>query len=592
MILHALKDYYNRLEADSTLEENDRIAPYGFSREKISFCVLLGPDGSLLEVQDVRLPDGGKHSARTMTVPDRGGRSGTLIKSNFLWDNSGYALGLDGKGKPERSRRAFEEFRTLHRAMAARVDDPGLRAVCAFLNQWEPERAASLPGWEEIRDKNLVFRVVPGPQQYVHDSPALKDAWLDYVSGEEDSVRGLSLVTGAEEKLARLHPLIKGVRNAQTMGAAIVSFNQESFESYGKAQSYNAPVGMIDAFRYTTVLNRLLSDKHRHVQIGDATVVFWAERPTPFEDELGLLLSDSAAESEQTAMRVRGFLERLRQGRVGDTIGDADVQFYVLGLSPNASRLAVRFWQAGTVREFAGRLAQHVTDIDMAGAREDDPPLTIRRILLATAKRLRDRPDADTIPPLLAGALARAVLTGDVYPQMLFTAVLQRARADGRVEHPRAAILKAYLIRKARRAGRQEDVPVSLNEDHPNSAYHLGRLFAVLEKTQEDAGLSPTMKAHFGSASANPVTALPRLMRLHQHHLEKLKRGKPGLAINRDRLVAAIVAHVDDLPAHLALESQGLFFIGYYHQRQALFTKKDQSTEVAEAAPELSDEAA
>ena len=580
MILSALINYYDRLEADP----DENVASFGFSREKISFCVVLSADGTLAdgELHDLRTQEGKRKTPARLVVPDRGGRSGTLIKPNFLWDNTGYALGCDSKGKPTRARQMFASFRDLHHELAGLVDDPGLQAVCRFLDQWDPDDASMLPDWEEICDSNIVFRL-DGKRQYVHEAATIRRAWLQFVGGESDSARGCSLISGEEEDLARLHPLIQGVRGAQSTGAALASFNLDAFESYDKDQSYNAPVGIGDAFKYTTALNRLLADRARTVLIGDATVAFWSERPTDFEGLFGLTVSESAEDST-TVGNLAGFLKHLREGRPGAQLEDAAVPFYVLGLSPNSSRLAARFWLTGSVAQFADRLAQHFQDLDMVGGKPDDPPLVIRRLLWETAR------EAKEIPPLLAGALARAVLSGGDYPRALFTTVLRRIRADQTMNHSRAAILRAVLVRRARLARQtKENVPVSLDIDHPSPAYHIGRLFAALEKTQEDAHghLNSTIKdRYFSSASATPAFAFARLMRLHQHHLNKMD-DKPGLKVNREKLVQEIFSHVTRFPSHLSLDHQGLFFIGYYHQRQDFFTPKHTDTDTTSETQEV-----
>ncbi len=362
---------------------------------------------------------------------------------------------------------------------------------------------------------------------------------------------------------------------ANTSGAAIISFNKDAFESYGKSQSYNAPVGTRDAFRYTTALNRLLADGARRTRIGDATVVFWSDRASGADAEeifrqiFGEDASkDEPAEHAATVDRIRSFLDAARQGLLPDQMQDPDAPFYVLGLSPNAARLNVRFWLTGTVRQFAKSLAEHVKQLEMTGARPGDPPLVIRRLLLETAREPKD------IAPQLAGEVVRAVLAELPYPQALFNAVVRRVRADSGMNHRRAAILKAYLIRN-----RGVEVTVALDREHPDEAYQLGRLFAALEKTQEDAAetkLNSTIKDRFfGSAGATPASVFPRLLRLHQHHLNKL--ANEGLRISREKLIGEICGRIHRFPSHLPLEKQGLFYIAYYHQRQDFFTKKSEN---------------
>ena len=577
-LLPALIGYYQRLENDPS----QGVAEFGFSVEKIHFEIVLEPDGTLAAFQDIRLRnDKGKPIPKPLLVTDGGGRSGSGVKPFFGWDNTGYVLGRDNKGNPKRAEEMFAAFRELHNSFLPELEkDEGFVALCRFLDAWKPEQAESLPNWEEAAGLNVVFRL-RAREGYVHQSEAVRAAWLRSIAKEDTKdkpVRGVSLLTGEEEELARLHPQIKGVIGANTTGAAIVSFNLDAFESYGKSQSFNAPVGTRDAFRYTTALNRLLADDTRKVRIGDATVVFWSGPGG--EDAEGLLrqiFGEDApkieeAEHSGTVDRLRNFLEAARQGRLHEMIQDPNIPFYVVGLSPNASRLNVRYWLAGTVGEFVQRLAEHAEQLEMIGAKPGDPPLVIRRLIVETAREPKD------IAPQLAGAVARAVLGGLPYPQALFNAVLRRVRVDSLMNHRRAAILKAFLIKN-----RNEEVPVSLNKEHPDEAYQLGRLFAVLEYAQTSAlgDLNRTVKdSYFSAAAATPASVFPRLLRLHQHHVEKLptnpeeaRREKTRTKGFFERLVQEICSHVSKFPSHLSLEHQGLFYIAYYHQRQDFFTK-------------------
>lgn len=575
--LPALIRYYERLQADP----DQTIAEFGFCREKIHFCVILDTDGTLASVDDIREKnDRGKPIPHPMAVPDSGGRSGSGLKPFFCWDNTGYALGRDNKGKPDRASSMFTAFRELHLEMQAAVgDDAGYTALCEFVRQWEPIQAESLPNWEELAGMNVVFKL-RGREGYVHESEAVKKAWgvrdKKESSGKNNGVvSGVSLLNGETEELARLHPLLSGVVGANTMGAAIVSFNANAFESYAKEQSYNAPVGVLEADQYTKALNRLLAENVRRVRIGDATVVFWTDREEAKESEamFGAFFSedvpkDDSAENRNLIDRLSAFLKAAQQGRLGDFVENPEAPFYILGLSPNASRLNVRYWLTGSVADFAERLARHVSDLEMVGVRPGDPPLMIRRLVRETAR------DAKEISPHLAGEVAHAVLGGLPYPQTLMSGVIRRNRIDGSMNHRRAAILKAFLIRN-----KKWEVPVALDKDHPDEAYHLGRLFAALEKTQEDATdgkLNSTIKdRYFGAASATPASIFPRVLKLHQFHLDKIEN--VGQRINREKLIGEICGHIREFPLHLQLEKQGLLQIGYYHQRQDFFTKKDTS---------------
>lgn len=583
----ALIGYYQRLQDDP-----DRaIAGFGFSVEKIHFQVVLNSDGTLYSFDDIRdRNDKGKPIPRSLVVPDGGGRSGTGMKPFFCWDNTGYTLGRDNKGKSERAAEMFAAFRELHKSFLPELEsNDEFVALYRFLDAWDPARAETLENWEEAAGMNVVFKL-RGRTNYVHQGEEVKEAWLRSQSSDTPDVEralGISLLSGEEEELARLHPQIRGVVGANTTGAAIVSFNLAAFESYGKSQSFNAPVGTRDAFRYTTALNRLLADESRRVRIGDATVVFWTDRAEagdvePYFHEIFGEGPSQNAEHAATVDRLRGFLAAARQGRLGDMIRDPEAPFYVLGLSPNASRLNVRYWLAGTVKEFADRIARHIADLEMTGEPPGSPPLVIRRILLETSRDPKD------IAPNLAGEVARAVLSGSRYPQVLFNSVVRRIRADTGMNHRRAAILKAHLIRNL-----NQEVPVALNKEHPDEAYHLGRLFAALEYAQTSAlgNINRTVKdAFFGAAAATPSFVFPRLIRLNHHHLEKLPTAPVdarGAGTRTkgffDRLIQEICARVTHFPGHLTLERQGLFYIGYFHQRQEFFTKRtDINTDTSE----------
>lgn len=588
MILQRLAEYYDRLEADP----EEGISRFGFSRQKISFNVVLNPDGSLHDFHDDTVKDGKRNVPRLRIVPGQAKPSGSGINPRFLWDSAQYILGFKPEDpKPDRTRKAFEAFRDRHLALEEEIADEAFAAVCSFLRKWSPDAAADYPNLPEITFAFGVFRIA-GKQEFVHDRRKIQAYWNRQIAGDTDAPRAPSLVSGAVQPIARLHePKIKGVRGAQTSGATLVAFNADAYESYGKSQGYNAPVGVTDAFKYCTALNRLTTRHDRQVHLGDTTVVYWSEKPTAFEGDIFGLFEFQDAEDKATLTRLNGFLDRLRRAADGAPFDDSDanVPFYVLGLSPNAARVSVRFWLTGTVQQFAERLGQHLADLQLGGAPAHMPPITMQRIIDQTAR------DRDDIQPLLGGAVLQAVLTGGPYPTSLAAAVLRRIRADGQTGgsngHIRGSILKAYLIRKERLAKQKETIFMSLDKNCTHTAYHLGRLFAALEKTQEDAlgtGLNVTIKDRFfSSASANPVMAFPRLLRLHAHHLDKLGSEKRGLKVVREKLIQEISSRFDantGFPAHLPLDEQGQFFIGYYHQRQDFFTSKKSDSETTNGA--------
>jgi CRISPR-associated protein Csd1 len=575
MILQALNSYYDRLEQDPTIG----IAPYGFSRQQIAFCITLNSNGSLHAIDDIRERDGKKPVARSLVVLGNAKPSGSGINPGFLWDNPAYMLGYKADDeKPERTRESFAEFRKRHLDAEAAIDDPEFSAVCRFLEKWNPAEAGQYPSLIEISTGFGVFRI-RAADHYVHDQKVVREWWRQHLTVAEadaDSTIGQCLVTGQVGSLARLHePKIKGVWGAQSSGAAIVSFNLDAFESYGKEQSLNSPVSEQAAFQYCTALNHLLrTNSPQRVQIGDASTVFWTERPTEAENLLPWVFEPNKdTENEALKNRIQSVLRSIASGSYADEFGNPDTPFYVLGLSPNAARISVRFWWVSTLQGVFDNLHDHFADLQLDHSDRDPEFPAIWQLIRETVRESKD------IPPLLGGAVLRSVLTGTPYPSMLFSALLRRIRADREVRYLRAAVIKAYLNRNIRFGINplQKEISMSLDPDRPEPSYHMGRFFAELEHTQKDAlpDINATIKdRYFGAASTTPSSVFPRLIRLSQHHLGKLDVGKRTY---HEKRFQDIVGKVDDFPAHLNLQHQGLFAIGYYHQRQDIFTKKPSS---------------
>ena len=595
MILQRLAEHYDRLSTEP--QSADSLAKPGYSLQKCSFCVVLEADGKLQQFQSLLDTGAKKAVPRQLLVPGQSKPSGSGINPCFLWDNAAYMLGFkpDDK-KPERTRESFAAFRDRHFALENDVNSPAFTAVCAFLRSWSAEKSADHAGaLKDIAGSFGVFRIA-GKHRFVHDDPAVIALWTGRDATDAHALRGTCLVTGQEESIARLHePKIKGVWGCQSAGALLVSFNDDAYKSFGKDQSYNAPVGTRAAFRYTNALNYLLSRNDRRISLGDATVVFWAEHYSADEEFISEILADrplpsgdAPLEDKQRAAQVLLFLSQLREGHAGAEAIDAEdkTPFYVLGLSPNASRISVRFWIDTTVGRMKERLAQHLRDLELAGAREHDPPLIIRRLVAATGRAETDSRakfkgyDADSASPLLAGSIARAVLTGGAYPQTLLVAMLNRLRADGAVRHERVAAIKACIVRNSRLQGNPKEISVALDINRKDPAYVTGRLFALLEKIQSDSlggDLNSTIKdRYFSSASATPSIVFPRLIRLSQHHLAKMDTGQK---IYYERQLGDVVGKLDGFAHHLSLENQGLFAVGYFHQRQDLFTSRKNDKE-------------
>ena len=596
MILSALNDYYQRLA------EQDKVPVFGFSQEKISYALVLSAEGELVDVQDVRDNSGKKPQPKSLTVPQPEKRTAG-IKSNFLWDKTSYVLGVSAK-EGERSLQEHQAFQELHRNCLADETDYGLRALAAFLESWSPEQFQAPLFSEEMLDANVVFRL-DGEQKYLHELSAAQLLRAKLLAGAETN-SGLCLVSGEDLPLARLHPAIKGVNGAQSSGASIVSFNLESFGSYGKSQGANAPVSEAVAFAYTTVLNHLLRrDEHnrQRIQVGDASVVFWALADTPEQaSKAELLFADllsPPSDDAQEAAKLRTVLDAVANGRPLRELGldlDDGTQLFVLGLAPNASRLSIRFWQTGSLEMFALRLAEHFQDLHIEPLPWKTEP-AIWRLLYATVPSREGKAKAEDISPQLAGEITRAVLTGSRYPRSLLANVIMRMRADGDISGVRVALCKSVLTRDLRLGvkGINEEVPVSLDKEASNPGYRLGRLFAVLESAQRNAlgtQVNATIRdRYYGAASATPTSIFPMLLRNTQNHLAKVRKEKPGLAHNLEREIGEIIDGLgSQFPRSLKLEDQGRFAIGYYHQSQARFSRNAEAdstgTETAEQGAE------
>lgn len=591
MILQALNNYYQRLLARGDVG----LSAFGYSPEKICYAILLAPDGTVLQVDDIRDTSGKKPLPRLLTVPQPPKRANN-ISPCFLWDKSSYVLGVSATSK--RADREHEAFRVLHQRTLAGQADAGLKALLGFLTLWRPERFQHAPFSEEMLDTNFVFRLA-GEHAYLHDRPAAQAVRARLLSGEDGETPSIAtcLVTGESLPVARLHPSIKGVNGAQSAGASIVSFNLDAFTSYGKSQGENAPISEQAAFAYTTVLNHLLrhgGHNRQRLQIGDATVVFWAEaEDADAAAQAELLfanLLDPQPTDEQEAGRLRAVLAAVARGR---PLRDVDprlqegTRIFVLGLAPNASRLSIRYWQADTLQVFAERLAWHEHDLRIEPVPWKTAPETWR-LALATAPWRDGWGKADDVPPQLAGELMRSILTGRRYPDSVLANLVMRMRGDGDMSGIRVALCKGVLARRQRlQHSDEKELPVSLDKQSLSPSYRLGRLFAVLENVQRNAlggQVNATIRdRYYGAASATPAAVFPVLLRTTQNHLGKLRKDKPGLAVTLEREIREIVDGLAErLPRSLRIEDQGRFAIGYYHQSQARFVKGDDTAQSGE----------
>lgn len=586
MILQALTAYYEQLVRQGKLS-----VPGWDDSFKVSYELRLNDAGQLLRVVSLLTEKNvGKKTVlapRAMRVPAHEKRS-SGIAANFLCDNSTYLLGADEKGKPERSADCFKACAKLHHTILDGVDSPAARALLAYFDSWDPAQASTHPllaeQWKEITgNANLIFgyEAADHSHSFVNDDPAIQNAWqTHYNDRSADSDMGQCLITGKYAPIERTHPNISGVPGAQSSGAALVSFNAPAFCSYGHEQGDNAPVSKYAAFAYTTALNRLLADRSHCKHVGDTTILCWAENAEPvYQDAMSMFLfgADEAAGIQESD--VQAALKRLSAGQTVPFLEkelSPDQHFYLLGLAPNAARLSVRFFLRDTFGCFAQNLQKHAEEMEIdCSEKEKFRSLPIWAVVNETTRTVPGQPAKPS--PQLAGDLLRAVLTGGRYPATLLNGVTLRIRAEQNVTRGRAAVIKAYYLRNYPTELNKEVYTVSLNET-TNVPYLLGRLFSVLEAVQKAAnpGINTTIKdRYFNAACATPGMAFPTLLRLSQKHLRKLN---DGLATHYDKQITELMAQLPEsgFPARLSLPDQGKFAIGYYHQTQKRYVKKNE----------------
>ena len=585
MILQALTAYYEQL-----LRQGKIAAPGWDGHFKVSYELRLNDAGQLVDVVDLRVSETkGKKTVlapRAMRVPARKSRTSGVV-AQFLCDNPSYLLGADEKGNPERAVECFKACAKLHHAILDGVDSPAARALLAYFDSWDPAQAATHPllaeQWKEITgNANLIFgyEAADHSHSFVNDDPAIQNAWqAHYNDRSADSDMGQCLITGKYAPIERIHPLINGVPGAKSSGAALVSFNAPAFCSYGHEQGENAPVSEYAAFAYTTALNLLIADRNHCKRVGDTTIVCWAESAEPaYQDAFSLFLFGAEEASGIEEADVQAALRRLAAGQTVPFLEKElapDQHFYVLGLAPNAARLSVRFFLRDTFGTFARNLQKHADALEITRPAYDNrKTLSVWALAMETVNRKERSPSP---APQLAGDLLRAVLTGGRYPATLLNGVTMRIRAEQDVTRGRAAILKAYYLRNSPTDLNKEVFTVSLNET-TNVPYILGRLFSVLEAVQSAAnpGINTTIKdRYFNSACATPAMTFPTLIKLAQKHLQKLNTAN-ATYYNKQITELMALLPASGYPARLSLPDQGKFEIGYYHQTQKRFEKKNK----------------
>ena len=578
MILQALKEYYDRKAADP----ESGIAPEGWISGGLDFLIEIGKDGSYLGIESLQEFEGKKIISKHMLLPNIGKQASKHSNSgkdaNLLWDNASFVLGMGDKGDTRLSSMIETLENWFPPGEIEEVDSLRL-----FLKKGLSDRNYFSPiinhqdYGESIKSgqPKISFRVQGSNHPIIFNSPQVRQSINQKsvsTNHSKEQLLGTCLITGATNVPIEItHSVIKGVWGAQSSGACIVGFNKDSFLSYGKKQSANAPVNKQAAAEYIKSVNFLL-DSPQRMQIGDASTVFWSEKQTDFEQDFSFFFKEPEKDNPDAGTeRIRNLLESANTGAYQTDTGKE--KFFVLGLSPNAARISIRFWQTGTIAEFATRIREHFEDLQIIKPEREPKYYSLWRLIVNIATQDK----SENIPPNIAGEFMRSILNGTPYPASLLQAAVRRIKSDteNRVKPVRASLIKAYLNRYYRFHSNTQtkEIEMSLDTEQTSIGYQLGRLFATLEKIQEKAnpGLNTTIRERYYSAAcSSPVTVFPTLMRLKNHHIAKLEN--KGRATNMERLIGEIINRFSDFPSHLDLHEQGRFAIGYYHQRQDFFT--------------------
>ena len=579
MILQALAKHYENLAAEG------KVSKEGWCEAKVSYAIELMPDGKVkgfisLKTEEER----GKKKvwvSTTRMVPQMVTRS-SGVSSNFLCDNSKYMLGFDKDGSSKRVLECFQAAKEKHLELLEQAEGEMAASIKAFFETWNPEKEEEKLKeseiWEALTDGgNLIFYMNGCEAQ---EDEEIKELWNEKQNscdGEEGGNTGICLVTGKKAEISRIHRTIKGVPGAQSSGAALVSFNAPAFESYGKEQSYNAPVGKYAEFAYTTALNYLLSQRNYTFQLGDTMVVYWAENgQKAYQDVFSFALVPTV-DNRETIREIFDCIKKDQPIKVEDIEMDSEQRFYILGLAPNAARLSVRFFYQDSFGKILEHISEHYERMKIVQPSwEIREYMSIRDMLMETVNQ--NSRDKSPIPNM-AAMVMQAVLSGGRYPASLYTDTLIRIRADQgerKLSWGRTAILKAYLIRNT---NWKEGVNyMGLNKENSEQPYLLGRLFAVLEFIQKDTnpGIKATIRdRYFNSACATPASVFPILIKLMNSHIKKLDRDNLGSKISYENQLKEMMGNLDEFRRRLTLEEQGKFDLGYYHQVQDKYTKRE-----------------
>ncbi len=573
MILKALYDYYNRC--------GNLPAP-GMEEKEIGFVIVISKEGKFLRFEDCRTD---KTIGRVYLVKKHVSRSSAAV-ANYLYDNSAYVLGYSDKDDSEKNQLYFNTFVEKVQSILDRMpDNSDIRTLMNFYAQGREAIHSEVeqdPLWEDIK-KNLskkysVFSFrIEGDLRILAEK---KELMQTNEGTKNDNSRGLCMVTGVQGELVdtTTATMIQGSQAT----AKLVAFQVNSgYDSYGKEKCGNAPISHEAEFAYTTALNTMLRrDSRNKFTVGNRTFVFWASSNDKAAEQAEESLFDLLGYSEEKKDNPNAKIEQVRKvftaiysGSLSTSLED---RFYILGLAPNSARIAVVYWSETPLRDFAGKILRHFDDMEIIDTRKDRKPyMGIKDILSAVT--LGGKQSEAT--PNLPESIIKSIFLGTPYPYTLLSACIRRIRAesdDGNAARiTRIAIIKAFLNRQNVNDKRME---IMLDKRNTNQGYLCGRLFAVLDRIQEDAnGISSIRERYMNAASSTPSSVFATILNLSSHHLENLSN--EGKKVFYEKLKQEIIDKIssDGFPAHLDLQDQGRFFVGYYHQRQDFFNKKEEN---------------
>ena len=605
MILQALTDYYGALLA---LPANKPKPPrFGWSQTNVRFAVSIDFSGTLKGI--IPLENDTNRKGRPTTVPMQLKRSGTKPPPYFLCDTATYILGIDKGETTARSKAYFSAFSTYNKRILSRIDCPEARAVINFLDNWDIESALNNPIVQDalsydLGKGNLAFYITE-TAAWVLDNPEIQAVWNAYYQENSSQENlGICLVTGKDAPIARIHNSVKGIyaSSLSPNGWTLVGFDKGSpaFSSYGKEQGYNAPTSEYAAFAYTAALNHLLSDRDHVYRVGDATVVCWAKGGGDLYQSFFGYAAMGQAEPAYEESELRNMVKQLCQGQpvqYREDRLDPNMDFFVLGLSPNAARLSVRFFLRNTFGGFLRNVQAHQDRLEIVQSVDNKfDSIPLWRLLYATVRsQMKYEPRSykearqnleKYLPPELSGEVLRSILMNTRYPATLHNGVTLRIRAEHEITRSRAAVIKAYLLKNYHYlpiySTLKEVLTVELNDSCNYQPYVLGRLFAVMEKIQlasADWKLNRTIKdSYFTSAAATPKNIYAKLFPLSEYHMKKLLRDKPGLANVLGKEKGSLVGKLTaPIPPRFTPEETDCFYIGYYHQSNQ---KKEENENV------------